>query len=100
MIRGIGPTLGQFGVPGVLQNPQLQLLDGNGVVQAQNSGWGSAANAAAIANTAQATGAFPLPVGSKDAVLLVTLLPGTYFVQLRGADGGTGAGLIEVYQVP
>jgi len=100
MIRGIGPTLGQYGVAGVLQNPQLQLLDNNGVVQAQNSGWGSAANAAAIASTAQATGAFPLPVGSKDAVLLVTLLPGTYSVQLRGADGGTGAGLIEVYQVP
>ena len=100
MIRGIGPTLGQYGVAGVLQNPQLQLLDNNGVVQAQNSCWGSAANASAIASTAQATGAFPLPVGSKDAVLLVTLLPGTYSVQLRGADGGTGAGLIEVYQVP
>ena len=34
---------------------------------------------------------------TKDAALLADLPPGTYTVQLSGADNGTGVGLIEVY---
>jgi len=34
------------------------------------------------------------------AALLISLDPGTYSALVRGADGGTGEALIEVYEVP
>jgi hypothetical protein len=46
-------------------------------------------------------GAFVLAGNSsKDAALLVTLAPGNYTVQVRGADGTNGVALVEVYEVP
>jgi hypothetical protein len=42
-------------------------------------------------------GAFPLPAGSRDAALVLTLDPGLYTAQVRGADGGGGVALVEVY---
>jgi hypothetical protein len=40
-----------------------------------------------------------LPAGSKDAALLLELPMGAYTVQLSGADGGSGVGLIEIYEL-
>ena len=37
---------------------------------------------------------------SKDAAILITLDPGIYTVHVSGADGGTGVGLVEIYEVP
>jgi hypothetical protein len=45
-------------------------------------------------------GAFALPTGSRDAVLLLTLPPGAYTAQISGVADTTGVGLIEVYEVP
>jgi len=41
--------------------------------------------------------AFPLPNGSKDAALLLNLLPGAYTVHASGASGITGIVPIEIY---
>ncbi len=97
LIRGVGPTLGSFGVGGVLANPKLTLLRGETVV-ATNDDWGSASNVARITATSSAVGAFPLDAGSADAAILLTLDAGAYTVQLSGVGGTTGVGLIEVYQ--
>ena len=93
VIRGIGPTLAAFGVGGVLADPKLELYAGASKI-GENDSW-DAAHAATFANV----GAFALPAGSKDAALVVTLAPGSYTVQLSGSDGGTGEGMIEVYEV-
>ena len=44
--------------------------------------------------------ALALAAGAGDAALLVDLAPGSYTVELSGANDGTGIGLIEVYRVP
>jgi hypothetical protein len=44
-------------------------------------------------------GAFALDYGSRDAASVVVLQPGGYTVQVRGADGGTGEALIELYEL-
>ena len=46
-----------------------------------------------------AVGAFQLPVGSKDAALVVRLPPGGYTVQVSGAARTTGTVLVEVYDL-
>jgi hypothetical protein len=48
----------------------------------------------------RAVGAFPLPAGSKDAVLWLTLAPGAYTAQVQGVGAGTGVALVEIYQLP
>src|SRR5262249_62182354 len=37
--RALGPELGQFGVPDPLQDPTLELHDGNGGLIASNDNW-------------------------------------------------------------
>jgi len=99
LIRGVGPTLTQFGVTGVLAAPQLQIYNSTGTVVAQSAAWGANSNAAAIASAQQSVGAFALPTGSADAALLVTLAPGAYTAQVSGIGATTGVGLVEVYAV-
>jgi hypothetical protein len=99
LIRGIGPTLGVFGVTGVLADPQIVVVRGSTTV-ASNDNWGQATNASEIATVTQQVGGFALTAGSRDAALFLTLPPGTYTVQLSGVNNTSGNGLIEAYEVP
>lgn len=101
LIRAIGPSLAGFGVGGVLADPRLELYRaGAAEPQSANDNWNAAANAADIAATAARVGAFALPSGSRDAVILVSLPPGSYTAQVSGVGGSTGKALVEVYEVP
>ena len=99
LIRGIGPTLSEFGVSGTLADPQITVFSGPTPI-ASNSNWsnGVGASATALVSSISAqVGAFPLRSGSKDAALIVTLQPGAYTVQVTSVSGATGVALIEVY---
>jgi len=111
LIRGIGSGLTAFGVPNALADPVLKLYTGpnSATLVAQNDNWSTAlpvtggatpAAAADITAAATATGAFPLTSGSKDAAIVVTLNPGNYSGVVSGAGNTTGAGLVEVYEIP
>ena len=101
LVRGIGPTLAAFGVVGALVDPKLELYPSGGTTPiAVNDNWATAANPAQVATTAAGVGAFALATDSKDAVLLLTLEPGTYTAQISGAGNTTGTALVEVYEVP
>jgi uncharacterized delta-60 repeat protein len=97
LIRAVGPTLGGFGLTGLLVDPVLELFRNDRSTLAVNDSWGSEGNAAAITATSARVGAFSLPSGSTEAVISVTLPPGNYTAQVRGAAAGTGIGLVEVY---
>jgi hypothetical protein len=96
LIRGVGPTLGDYGVTGALADPMLTLVQ-QGTALATSDNWGASGNADVIAATADDLYAFPLPRNGKDAVLLTTLAPGTYSTKLEGVAAATGVGLVEVY---
>ncbi len=101
LIRGAGPTLSAFGIPGVLADPQLTLVDqSTGRTIRTNDNWASGnEDAAVIAQAATTSGAFPLGNGSRDAAMIVMLPPGAYTVQLSGVGNTTGVGIVEVYDV-
>jgi Fibronectin type III domain len=92
LIRAVGPSMASLGVAGVLANPMLQLYSGQSVI-ASNDDWGSAANAAAI----QATGL--APGNPLESAILITLAPGNYTAIVSGSGGGTGVGLVEVFEI-
>ncbi|HND62665.1 MAG TPA: hypothetical protein PLB90_14385, partial [Opitutaceae bacterium] len=101
LIRAVGPTLADYGVPGALADPQLELsqtVNGATVVLASNDNWGGSTPAATAAN---AVGAFALSsVASKDAAMVVTLPPGVYSAKASGVGGTSGVALVEIYEVP
>jgi hypothetical protein len=97
LVRGVGPSLAQYGVSGAVADPSLAVYRaGSSSPFATNDNWGGATDVAAAALR---TGAFPLPAGSKDAALLLTLEPGAYTLQLAAADTAGGEALAEIYIV-
>lgn len=96
LIRGIGPGLVDFGVAGVLTDPQISLFSGSEQI-AFNDDWDQIVNLAQLVGSMDEVGAFPLTSGSKDAAMIVYLDPGRYTVHLSGVGGLTGTALLEVY---
>ena len=106
LIRAIGPTLGiaPFNLAGTLPDPTLTLFNSANAPILTNDNWGTpvgagAADAATITATGTSVGAFALPAGSRDSVILATLAPGKYTVQVSGVGGGTGLAIVELYEV-
>jgi hypothetical protein len=100
LIRADGPGLAQFGVTGVLAQPSLKVTNqSTGNTIANNTGWGTNANAAQIASVASQVGAFALASGSADCAVIVNLPAGAYTVQVSGVNNTTGVALAEVYEV-
>jgi hypothetical protein len=90
VLRGIGPSLGDFGVPDVLADPLLELHDGNGALIQANNDWRDTQEIA-LQNTGLA------PTNNFESAILIAVPPGNYTALLKGADGGTGNGLVEAY---
>jgi uncharacterized delta-60 repeat protein len=94
VIRALGPTLALYGVLGTLANPQLRLVrSSDGMVIASNDDWSNAANAATIAASGLA------PSSPSESAIYTTLQPDAYTAIVWGVGGGTGVGLVEVYEI-
>ena len=98
LIRGVGPTLSEFSVTGVLAQPTITLFNSSNTSIASNTGWGTNTDTAAIVTASAQVGAFALPSGSADSAMLASLAPGQYSVELTGVGSSTGVGLVEVYE--
>ena len=94
VIRGIGPTLAQFGLSNALADPTLELRDHNGMLLAANDNWQDDPVSAA-----QLTEHGLAPQDPLEAGIFTTLPPSTYTAILAGRDGGTGIGLVEIYNL-
>lgn len=92
LLRAIGPSLTPFGVVGALQDPVLELHDGDGTLISLNDNWRSAQQADIIA-----TGLAPMD--DRESAVLATLLPGLYTAIVRGQNSTTGTALVEIYNL-
>jgi hypothetical protein len=94
LVRAIGPGLAQFGVSGVMANPVVTVFRGAQEVGG-NDDWGGSTTLQA---TFAAVGAFGLPIGSRDAAVVLTLPPGAYTATVRAVGAvESGEVLLEVY---
>ncbi len=91
-VRAIGPSLANFQVPGVLADPILELHDSTGAIIAQNDNWQDT-QAAEIAASGHA------PTQAAESAIVITLPPGAYTAIVRGKNGATGVGLVEVFDL-
>jgi cyclophilin family peptidyl-prolyl cis-trans isomerase len=94
LVRAIGPSLTAFGVTNALTNPTLELRDQNAALIDSNDDWMNSAQKTQIQNSGLA------PTDSKESAVLQTLAAGQYTALVHGANGGTGVGSVEIYQLP
>lgn len=92
VVRAIGPSLGHFGVDGVLSDPVLEVYDGNGVLLAQDDDWRMFQEALLI-QTGLA------PTDDRESAMFLQLQPGAYTAIVRGKSSTAGVGLVEVYNL-
>ena len=113
LVRSRGPSMSgaPFFITGTLANPLLRLFSGETMI-AQNDNWQDAPScfgfvcegAAAIT----ATGLDPCEPNpgqtgppsncAQESAILITLPPGAYTAIVTGANGGTGVGLVEMFE--
>jgi hypothetical protein len=93
LVRGIGPSLTQFGVSGALANPTLELHKPDGTVVSNDDWMTDPSQKTAITATGLA------PKNALESAILVTLPvgEGLYTAIVSGVDGTTGVGLVEAY---
>lgn len=99
LIRAVGPGLSQFGLNDYMADPQFTLNNiSTGRVVESNDNWGGDPQLSTVGTS---VGAFSIQNGaSKDAMLLITLPPANYTVQVSDVGGGGGRAIVEVYEVP
>jgi hypothetical protein len=98
IVRGIGPSLGSFGIQDPLADPILELHDSSSTL-VTNDDWklrsdGSSQQAEIVATTLA-------PTNDLESALLRTLPAGNagYTAVLRGKNNGTGIGVVEAYDL-
>ena len=94
LVRGIGPSLSQFGVPNPLADPVLELHGPAGFTTVIDNNW---QDDPAQAVLIQATGL--APTNTLESAIDATVNPGQYTAIVRGNNNGVGVGLIEVYDL-
>ena len=89
IVRALGPSLP---VPGALQNPILELRDGDGNLVDDNDDW---REDPAQESEIIATG-IP-PTNDLESAIVRDLAPGQYTAIVRGANNTTGVAIVEAY---
>lgn len=87
IVRAIGPSLG---IIGQLDDPSLELIDGNGSPVAANENWRDTQQAQIEATNIP-------PSNELESAIVATLPSAAYTAVVHGANGGSGVALVEVY---
>src|SRR5437763_127529 len=101
IVRAIGPSLTQYGVPDALADPTLELHEGTGALIASNDNWQTtiiggiitANQVRDILNSGLA------PAQRAESAIIATLPPGNYTAIVRGVNDTIGVALVEVYDL-
>ena len=93
VIRALGPSLVAFGVSDPLPDPTLTVYDANGAAIATNNDWQDEVNALDLSKNEL------VPSDPLEAATILFLPAGSYTTIVSGVAGGTGVGLVEVYDL-
>ncbi len=93
IVRALGPSLSRFGLSNVLANPTLTIFDQDGTAIASNEDWQDDVYSPDIQKNGLA------PTNELESALSLFLPAGNYSAIVQGSDGGTGVGLVEIYDI-
>jgi hypothetical protein len=92
VFRALGQSLASAGIQDPMTDPQLDLVDANGVKIGANDNWRDS-QAAAIAEAGLA------PTHDSESAIMADLSPGNYTAVVSGVNGATGIALVEAYHL-
>jgi hypothetical protein len=92
LFRALGPSLSNFGVPNALQDPTLELHDGQGGIVATNDNWQDTQEDAINQTTIP-------PNHPKESAILQSLSPGAYTAVVKGKNNTAGVAVVDAYQL-
>lgn len=92
IVRAIGPSLRASDVANALEDPTLDLHDGNGALLASNDDWRAEQESEIVATTIA-------PSDKRESAVVRRLPPGNYTAIVRGKHDTTGVALVEVYSL-
>jgi hypothetical protein len=93
IIRALGPSLASENISQPLSDPNLTIYDENGAVIASNDDWQDDANQPQVKKNGLA------PSDPSEAAIVLFPPAGSYTAIVQGADGTSGVGLVEVYDI-
>ena len=95
IVRAIGPslTVNSQPLPGRLSDPTVTLFDGAGTALFTNDDWMNSPQKQEIIDST-----IP-PTDPKESAIVATLQPGNYTAIMSGANGATGIGVVELYDL-
>jgi hypothetical protein len=101
LVRAIGPELAQYGAPGPLADPTLELYDATGALIASNDNWMTTAIGGVITSdqVQEITASGLAPTDPAESAIVATLPPASYTAIVRGVNNTAGAGLVEIYDL-
>ena len=93
LLRAIGPSLSNppVSLTGTLQDPTISLFNVSGKL-ISNDNWADDPNAQSIDPALR-------PTNGLESAILISLPPGAYTTIVSGVGGGTGIGLVEVFDM-
>jgi uncharacterized delta-60 repeat protein len=92
LVRAVGPSLANLGVPNVLGDPTLELYNGNGGLVGTNNNWRDDQESEII-------GTGLPPSNDLESAIVKDLAPGGYTAIVRGSNNTTGVALVEMYSL-
>lgn len=92
IVRAIGPSLNAAGIVNPLADPVLELHDQAGEIVAANDNWKQT-------QQSELSMSGLAPGNDHESAILVTLPTGAYTAIVRGNNGETGVGLVEIYDI-
>ncbi|MFL6583449.1 MAG: hypothetical protein ACJ8KU_02900 [Chthoniobacterales bacterium] len=93
LLRALGPSLRNFGVANVVEDPILSLHNNSRTTISANDDWLQSPER----NVIQATGI--APSDARESAITAMLAPGAYTGVLEGKNGAAGTSLVEVYDL-
>ena len=92
VVRGIGPSLSNYGIPETLLDPTLTLVNSDGLTIRSNNDWRESQQAELKAVGLQ-------PSDDRESALIQVVMPGNYTAIVRGNEDTIGAALVEIYHL-
>jgi hypothetical protein len=93
VLRVLGPTLASFGIANPLSDPILTVYNSYGTILASNNNWQDDPSATDIEQNGLA------PANPAESAIVLHLPAGAYTTLAFGANGATGVGLVEVFNL-
>ena len=101
IIRAIGPSLSQYGVPNTLPDPTLELHDSSGALIASNDDWQHTIIGGIITRdqVLDIQNSGYAPSDPRESAIIANLPPGNYTAIVRSRNIIIGVALVEVYDL-